>query len=713
MRKLICGLVFGCCFGSLCAQDNTVKPDSVAEESALLSDSLALFDISFEDLINLQVTTASKTAERAVEAPAVLSVITKQEIELYGALTLGEILERVTSVFMLSTYSATQNVASFRGDQTGELNTHILILVDGRPTRESIFNGSNASLYNGFPIESIERIEVIRGPGSVLYGTCAMMGVINIITKTGGQSFGATAGYGTQGTFRGAVNGKYGKKDWEIQGGAQFRSTDGWTFNGYDEGNRDLPYLDSIPKKETTLGAQLKFKYKGLKFNSFYTSARQSAFGTVGEWQAPPDYEHVNSRLFADLGYERQLLKFWKASLNVTFNRGETQGQRRLVGNDDIFRAESNDILVEFTNYLEVRKNINLVVGGVFNSQGGDYYVPVVDERTNLPFDITLGKNPFPLEAIADYQLTQTSVYLQADYKPFKWLKLIGGAQGNKVSSLDIDFVPRLGTVINPIKPVFIKALYGSAFRAASGYERRINFPGVIVGRDNVQPEKVTTLEAQIAYAKTTWSVGVTYFLTHQTNLIRPSAFGDRVNGYVTATGEVVPRFYNVGHLDVQGIEVEANANLASLVKGLSVLASFTYQMNDDDAHNENVTLMPNQMLKFGVSYKSDFGLRAGWFNSYFGSFHEPKVPDAEGKVITRYDNPAVKNFMYGTLNVGFDISTLIFPESKLRDAIGLDVYLTNLYNQKVYYPEIVRGRMNTIEGRGGFGLFARLSFKI
>lgn len=713
MRKLICGLVFGCCLGGLYAQDNTVQPDTVADESVLLSDSSALFDISFEDLINLQVTTASKTAERAVEAPAVLSVITKQEIELYGALTLGEILERVTSVFMLSTYSATQNVASFRGDQTGDLNTHILILVDGRPTRESIFNGSNACLFNGFPIESIERIEVIRGPGSVLYGTCAMMGVINIITKTGGQSFGASAGYGSFGTFRGAVNGKYGKKDWEIQGGAQFRSTDGWNFKAHDEGNNRISYLDSILKRETTLGAQLKFKYKGFKFNSFYTSARQSAFGTIAEWNAPPDYQHVNSRLFADAGYERQLLKFWKASLNLTFNRGETQGQRRLVGNDDVFRARSNDILVEFTNYLEVRKNINVVVGGIFNSQGGDYYVPVVDSRTNLPFDITLGKNPQPLEAILNYRLVQTSVYLQADYKPFRWLKLIAGAQGNKVSSLDIDFVPRLGTVINPIKPIFIKALYGSAFRAASGYERRINFPGVIVGRDNVLPEKVSTFEAQIAYAKTTWSVALTYFHSTQSNLIRPSAFGDRVNGFVTATGEVVPRFYNVGELNLQGIEVEANANLASWVKGLSVLASFTYQTNKDNANKQNVTLMPNQMVKFGVSYKSEFGLRAGWFNSYFGSLHDPKVLNAEGNLITRYDNPAVKDFIYGTLNVGFDVSTLIFPESKWREAIGLDLYLTNLYNQKVYYPEIVRGRINTIEGRGGFGLFARLSFKI
>lgn len=712
MRKIIGTLMFGFLMcGALQAQDTTST--AVVEEPAF-SDSSALFDISFEDLINLQVTTASKTAERAVEAPAVLSVITKQEIENYGALTLGEILERVTGIFVTSSFSATQNILSFRGDQTGDINSHVLILIDGRPTRESIYNGSNTSIYNAYPIETIERIEVIRGPGSVLYGTCAMVGVVNIITKSGGEGFGATAGYGSFGTFRSAVNGKYGKKDWEIQGGAQVRMTDGWLFKAYDEGTLGTANRDSINKAETSLGGQLKLRYKGFKFNSFWTYALQNAMGGTPQWNAPADYQQLNSRYFADLGYEHQILKFWKATINVTYNGFHTDGTRYKVGNEEVFDGNTNDVLVEQTNYLELRKNLHLVVGGIFNHQTGQLLIPNIVGSTNFPFDITRGKNPDPLIAIPDYRLSQTSIYTQADYKPYKWIKLVAGLQANKVPAIEWDFVPRLGLVLNPLKPIFIKALYGSAFRAGSAFERRINIPYFLTGRNDILPERVNTFEAQLAYAKTTWSVSVTYYNSRISNLIRVSQFGGRGIGDPNASvADTLPRYYNAGSYDFQGLELEANANLSPLVKGLSAVASFTYQMNQDDKKRENITLMPNYTAKIGIAYKSSFGLRLGWFNSYFGGVHQPELRSPEGKMVTRFDNPQAKPFLYGTLNVGYDISTILFPESRYREAVGLDVYITNLYDQAVMYPEFVRGRINTVPGRGGFGLFGRITFKI
>jgi outer membrane cobalamin receptor len=81
-----------------------------------------------------------------------------------------------------------RNVASIRGDLIKQEDNHVLVLINGRPFRDTTFGGINFSICTAFPIQTIERVEVIRGPGSVLYGTNALSGVINIVTKNPDQS---------------------------------------------------------------------------------------------------------------------------------------------------------------------------------------------------------------------------------------------------------------------------------------------------------------------------------------------------------------------------------------------------------------------------------------------------------------------------------------------------------------------------------------------
>jgi outer membrane receptor for ferrienterochelin and colicins len=132
---------------------------------------------------NLKVTTASKFAKKLSGAPGMMSIVTRDELRRFGGLTLREILVRVSGLTGSGGYFTDRTLVAARGDQTRTTGGHILILINGRPTREILEGGVSSDILESFPVNILESIEVIRGPGSVLYGSDAFSGVINLITR--------------------------------------------------------------------------------------------------------------------------------------------------------------------------------------------------------------------------------------------------------------------------------------------------------------------------------------------------------------------------------------------------------------------------------------------------------------------------------------------------------------------------------------------------
>jgi len=167
-------------FGLILLLANT----SLYAETVNFQDSALKAEIDWlhaENLVEIEV--VSKQKESIYEAAGVVSVVNNDEIHRYGANNLHDLLSRVTSIYALGSYMYFDNTVSMRGDLFTHINNHTLLLINGRPFRESMFGGLNDTIYQDFPIHAIERIEIIRGPGSVLYGTNAYSGVINIVTK--------------------------------------------------------------------------------------------------------------------------------------------------------------------------------------------------------------------------------------------------------------------------------------------------------------------------------------------------------------------------------------------------------------------------------------------------------------------------------------------------------------------------------------------------
>lgn len=188
------------------------------------------------ETIENEITVASKFEESTHEAPAIVSVVSQDEILSYGALYLSDLLEKVVGMYVISTFLYQNAIISVRGDATAQFNTHILILIDGRPVRDAVSGGINFGLYMRFPVDRVEKIEVIRGPGSVLYGSSAYTGVVNIITKKGNaQKRNIIFCYGDNHTRQLSTSLSGTWKKWTCEGNLQFFKTDGWRFAAYDE----------------------------------------------------------------------------------------------------------------------------------------------------------------------------------------------------------------------------------------------------------------------------------------------------------------------------------------------------------------------------------------------------------------------------------------------------------------------------------------------
>ena len=139
-----------------------------------------LMQMSLQDLTQIQVTSVSKRAEKANEVAAAISVITAEDIRRSGANTVPEVLRGIPGL-QVSRINAGWWAISARGN-ANQFGNKLLVLLDGRSLYNPMFSGVVWE-EQGTPLEDIERIEVIRGPGSTLWGSNAVNGVINIITK--------------------------------------------------------------------------------------------------------------------------------------------------------------------------------------------------------------------------------------------------------------------------------------------------------------------------------------------------------------------------------------------------------------------------------------------------------------------------------------------------------------------------------------------------
>jgi len=636
---------------------------SVANSIALASgnqgssvDDLGSMDL--QSLLAIKVTTASKFLEKLSEAPGVMSVVTQDELKRFGGLTLGEILDRVTGMSFSVASFTDRSIIAARGDQTKINGGHILFLINGRPTREVLEGGLIGDLLESFPVTILEKIEVIRGPGSVLYGSNAYTAVVNLITRKADGNNLSVTGMGAPDTGA-ATSGQlsFRRGDLSIVGAGQFRQTPNWTTPvwSYMVGTQ----MTTIPNRGN--GAYVELDYHGLRFMSAFTDWTTDYIeGMVGQarWR----------RGFGDLGYSFKAARNWDMSFDLTYTRTALNAEKDCPW----MTRDSYDAVAEWTNTIRLSDKDHLTFGALFNYIRGQEY-----------FYFTV-----PRALIANGSRAGGAFYGQFDHQLLRNVKLIGGFQANKIGALTLSVVPRGGIIWNPVSHISVKALYSQAFRAPSLFENDMDLgppvwqgPPTLYGDPNLRPEKVATIDLGIGYEGRRFQYGINYFHSRQHDPIIQTPVGSDV------------RYVNGSDATFQGFEFEGKYYVR---KNWFLMGSTMYQTSVDALGNENLTPVAHWVPKAGISYSSSSnGFTAGLFDVY-----QEAIPG-----YTYATNPPPGAFHMVNANLRYDLSRFI--PATYKTGLALVVHATNLANHGMWLPDWKDTPGNTIFAQRGRTIFA------
>lgn len=613
----------------------------------------SLLDLSLDDLSKIRVITASRSASDIAKAPAVISVITAKDIERFGANSLVEVVERFPGITTLSGYVFQNNAMSVRGDLPNQNDAHLLILINGRPFRSGFSGGFNGAILDNYPLRAIERLEFVRGPGSVLYGSNAYSGVLNIITKRAARTAAQVAlGGGSFSTRQAAVSAGFKNEGFDAQIDATLFDEDGWRGALTDE----MSVTDSVRFSEENLAFSATGRIGDFFIDAFTADTEQTHLGSVPRW--PADTIERDA-YYLGVGHETQLNPAWVLTSSFSYT-GSRQDYPFNPGGTIQFDGEADEFHLE-----------SFAVGQL----GGNWQVLLGGNVTYLQGEID-GDGAVTL---APYDLTWASVFSQVDYQINERVDLFFGGQYNKAEDVDATFVPRLGAIWRYRDDMGIKLLYSEAFRSPYPAETSV-VSDVVVGHPGLDPETVRTVDLQWYLQRQDVQFAVTAFDTHQDDLIRRSPGSPGT-------------FVNAGEINIQGLEFEGRWHVSPqwLLSG-----SWTAQRNEDGSGVDDVTLAPDVLAKLGIAWMPRSGLSLGLFDHYTDAYQDVAII-SPGRSLA---NPAADSHHLLSINLRLHLPTL-WPGQGLPDAV-VSFYGSNLLDEDVYVPEYTRGLINTLPARAG-----------
>jgi outer membrane receptor for ferrienterochelin and colicins len=495
-------------------------------------------DLDLVKLLNVQVSTATKTEEDLDEAPAVITVVTREEIHRFGYRNLGEVLSHCLGFFAVDDHIqpnvGVRGVMGGLGAESGGIK----VMIDGRSVayRTTSGNWLGAELV---PLESVRQIEIIRGPASALYGADAFLGVVNIITVDPDEArplrtrvFMGATGNNPSGQVEVVGTGRKGRWDFLVGSSAEYGSRSGLgmpsispspTIPAYAEGRTSANNLD-----RRSLGLQARLGYRVPDVGHLVASAYASEFSRGGDFASwaqltnSTDTDALVTGTRIALGQARFNLDGLLHATNALdlavsgsyFMGGVLPGDRIEVGSE-LWYARRRTSYRGVDSTFEARfipsERFNVVTG-----------VEALYDVESLPpperiIRATEQIVPTAATGARRFDFTNVGVYASSNLWVFeRWLKLTTGLRYDNHSIYGSQLTGRAGITSRVAKPLVMKLLYGSAFKAPSPYLLYASplGPGDVVGNADLKPQKIHTVEYQLSFKPTT-SFGITSGVSH------------------------------------------------------------------------------------------------------------------------------------------------------------------------------------------------------
>lgn len=593
------------------------------------------FSMSPSELAEITVTIASGTPQPNYQSAAVTSVITADQIKAMGATELHEVLETIPGVHATLQAITNEYHYSIRGINN-PTNSQTLMLLNG--TRVNTPLRGTFALGVELPIDAIKQIEVIRGPGSALYGADAFAGVINIVTKKARDIDGLVAGvragnWNTQSAW-GQLGGHWA--GWDVAASLQYQHTDG------DHGQ--ILQADSQTVFDTLLGTRasqapgsmdnryklfnahlnLERKYWDIGMWALATPQVGSRSGAAGaldpeggaegeqylgdlrfstedsfvdwEWQAHASYLqadiHVLSHTFPDnallpIGGNGAVNPRFPAGL-VLFPDGTIDSVSQLqripsIELSSFYKGWTDHLFKASVGYRYEEALVNHLTNygpGVFTAG-----LPVV--QNGVLTDVT--GTPF-----AFLQNTRRSVWsaaLQDEWGFAERWQLTAGLRYDNYSDFGDTLNPRAALIWNASDHLTAKLMYGKAFRAPSFIEQAVQNNPVILGNKALKPELINTVETAIDYRPfASFHTAANLFYYHIENLIAEVAGAGTASAYA-----------NTGNQNGYGGELEWDWRITDQV---NLKGNYSWQYSRNEVTKSRVAGVPEHQFYVAAAWK-------------------------------------------------------------------------------------------------------------
>ncbi|HWA36751.1 MAG TPA: TonB-dependent receptor [Burkholderiales bacterium] len=505
-----------------------------------------LTELPIEQLLRMQVFGASKFQQDTREAPAAVSVMTREDIRTFGYRTLGEALDGMRGVFV--TGDRNYSYLGIRGfARPGDYNTRALMLVDGYRVNDNVYN--TAPIGREFPVDLslVERIEFIPGPGSSLYGSNAFLGVINVVTRKAEDVGAEASAYAASGSASGlrlnlgkrfedgpavlvsAARERAGGEDLYFP---EFAAVNGGFARGLDFERAERAYA-RVEQGPFTLSAGGSSRVKGIPTASF-----GAAFGVPGS-------QSRDSYGFADIRYQSALAE--RTDLLLRFNYQDYRYRGSYMY--DVPPLTENRDEVRGTHWgAEARVSHRISERHRFIA-GIEYQDDVRIDQVN--FDAS----PFALYQEDRRSAKNHAFYAESEYRLNPDLLLNAGIRHDAYGSGFSSTNPRLALVQQLDRGRTVKLLYGTAFRAPNAYERYYDLPGGDQkANPSLGPERIRTYEA-------------VYEQVMGRTRLAGSAYLYRIDGLIDLVVDPLDgrrQFVNAGEVRTRGVEAEAEHRFVS-----------------------------------------------------------------------------------------------------------------------------------------------------
>ncbi|MEW6990112.1 TonB-dependent receptor plug domain-containing protein [Colwelliaceae bacterium 6441] len=473
---------------------------SSSSEKYSSPDQYDLFELSIEELMRVRISLATKTEETVKTVPSTITIFNQTDIQALGVKNAYDIMNYVPGFQMT------------RGDWVGAVpkehargiyldNGYILVMINGQRLNEASFG--KASVYTPhIPTEVVERIEVIRGPGSAIYGSNAFLGVINIITKKASQQLYASVGENGYQQLSTSWHHQFSTNT-KLYGNASYEQSDGQHYNVHNN--------ESVRDPLNSAFFELNLTHKKNALNFRYSENQLDEFLNIGGFSAENIHrsnslsmmaksvfiDNKNHQLEGKVSYS--LFEIKSAGIAIEKESGLIN-EDFLVG--PFWRTQSSDINIDHN--WKINKALSLQSGLEYRLtkqiQAGSTSTHYSDEQQLIILDdaFYLGKLK-TFKNIPEYKNLRKNQDMSGIYSQLKWqlkedLTLFFGGRFDNVKGIEKKVSPRGAIVWQADSNHSLKLQYGESFRTPVNNEL-YSSDSVTTGNPNLTTEFVKTSE--------------------------------------------------------------------------------------------------------------------------------------------------------------------------------------------------------------------------